>query len=354
MQQPKRILVCPLDWGLGHATRCIPIIRLLIQKGAEVIIAADGRPLELLKLEFPHLKYIDFPGYNISYPDKGSMSLKMILSVPKIIKGIKREHSELKKIVAEYKIDVVISDNRYGCYSDKAKNIFITHQLMIKAPLGESYLHRMVLNYIRNYNQCWIPDFEAYGNLSGDLSHKYSLPENTFFVGPLSRFNNLDDSKSSVHYDLTAIISGPEPQRSHFEKLLLKQISASNLKALIVLGKPEQKIITDKENIKIVSHLTAEEMKKAILNSRVVLARSGYSTIMDLAVLGKKVIFIPTPGQTEQEYLADLLKKQKIAFSMKQKNMDLQKALKESEKYQGFSIHDTKDSLNERIDAILS
>jgi predicted glycosyltransferase len=365
MQNQKRILICPLDWGLGHATRCIPVIRSLLKKNAEVIIAADAGPLALLKEEFPQLKFISFKGYNIQYPKSGSMKMKMLLSIPKIIKGIKEEHLQLEKIIAENKIDIVISDNRYGCWSKKVKSIFITHQLMIKTPVGEDILHEKVLKYINNYDGCWVPDSEESDNLSGDLSHKYPLPKNTFFVGALSRFEKsslLYDKKDfsaalemTSNYDVMAIISGPEPQRSIFEKLILEQLKQTKLKALIVCGKAEAEQKTETINsITIISHLKAEEMQNAIQQSDLIIARSGYSTVMDLAVLGKKAIFIPTPGQTEQEYLAKLFMQKGIAYSETQSSFDLSTALDASKNYTGFEGIKKGADLEKRIDLLLS
>ena len=360
MFSPKRILICPLDWGLGHATRCIPIIRSLTKKNVTVIIAADGRPLQLLKKEFPELEFICLKGYSINYPNKGSMVFKMLFSIPKLFLGIYNEHNSLKKIIQEKKIDIVISDNRFGLWNKKIKSIFITHQLMIKTPFAEKFLHRINLYFIKKYDECWVPDVEGSTNLSGDLSHKYTLPENTFFVGTLSRFNNVQPRKSldtidcfvprNDVYDAMAIISGPEPQRSIFEKLILEQLKQMNLKALVVCGKTEleQKIET-KGNIDIVNHLKADEMLQAILNSKIIIARSGYSTIMDLAALGKKAIFIPTPGQTEQEYLAEELMKKNIAYAIRQEEINLEKALKESEKFKGFEMIGANDELEKRI-----
>lgn len=352
MSTPKRILICPLDWGLGHATRCIPIIRLIKEKNAEVIIAADGRPFELLKQEFPELEFIRFKGYDIQYPEKGSMLWKMIFSIPKILKGIKEEHQQLDKLIDEHKIDCVISDNRYGCWNRKVKSVFVTHQLMVKSAFGEGFLHKMVLSYIKKYDECWVPDFEGTNNLSGDLAHKYPLPPNTFFVGALSRFTKPE--QKSDEYDVMVIVSGPEPQRSVFEKIVLEQLCKTNLKALFVAGKTEvEQKIEIAGNVKIVSHLQSTEMQEAILNSKIIIARSGYSTIMDLATLGKKAVFIPTPGQTEQEYLAELLMQKKVAYTQTQENFDLEKALTESKKYNGFDAIETITGLEKRIGVIL-
>lgn len=344
MLKGKRILICPLDWGLGHATRCIPIIRLLLEKNAEVIIATDKQPLALLKKEFPSLKFIVFKGYEINYSRTNSMVLSMFFSIPKIIRAIKREHIELNRIIDENNIDVVISDNRYGCWSKKTKSIFITHQLMIKSPFGENFLHHKILKYIKNFDECWIPDYEGADNLSGELSHKYKIPANTFFIGPLSRFKFVKNLE--MEYDIMAIISGPEPQRSIFEKQVAEQIYKSDLKALVVYGIPEKEIkIETKQNVKMISHLSAIEMEECISKSKIIIARSGYSTIMDLATLGKKAFFVPTPGQTEQEYLAELLKSKKVSFFQNQKIFDLQLAMSESEKYSGFNPHHVNENL---------
>ncbi len=359
MQKHKRILICPLDWGLGHATRCIPIIRLLLKKNAEVLVAADAGPLALLKKEFPALTFIPLGGYNITYPKTGSMNFKMLLSIPKILTGIKEEHSKLEQIINDYAIDIVISDNRYGCWNKKVKSIFITHQLMIKAPFGERFLHTKIVNYISQYDECWIPDVIEENNLSGDLSHTYELPKNTFFVGKLSRFHLSPDSainsNNSLRYDVMAIISGPEPQRSIFEKLILKQLKGSNLKALVVLGKAASETKTETiDKITLTPHLQSQEMQEAMLQSKIILARSGYSTIMDLATLNKKAIFIPTPGQTEQEYLAGLVMKKGVAFSQSQNKFDLPSALKMSENYSGFKTIENGDQLEKRIDLLVS
>jgi uncharacterized protein (TIGR00661 family) len=359
MFSPKRILICPLDWGLGHATRCIPIIRLLLKKKAEVIIAADCRPLELLKKEFPELTFIKLTGYSINYPNSGSMILKMLFLLPKIFKGIYTEHKELKKIIKEKKIDIVISDSRFGLWNNNVKSIFITHQLMIKTPFAEKLLHLINLYFIKKYDECWIPDDAGAINLSSDLAHKYPLPKNTFFIGLLSRFNAqntpliTDNVKIKNQYDVMAIISGPEPQRSIFEKLITTQFQQSNLKTLIVCGKSElEPKIELHDNTEIIDHLNADEMQQAIINSKIIIARSGYSTIMDLAVLGKKALFVPTPGQTEQEYLAQIFLEKKIAYTMNQEKFNLTEGLKQSENFTGFEIIKTSNQLEERINTL--
>jgi uncharacterized protein (TIGR00661 family) len=282
------------------------------------------------------------------------MALSMLFSIPKILKGIKREHLELDRIIDEQAIDIVISDNRYGCWSRKVKSIFITHQLMIKSPFGEKLLHKKVLNYVKKYHECWVPDsHEQKNNLSDDLAHKFPLPTNAHFIGPLSRFAAI--KQSEFEYDVMAIISGPEPQRTIFERIVSEQLFYSGLKSLIVLGLPEsKKKLEQKQNVTMIAHLYATEMQEAILKSKTIIARSGYSTIMDLAILNKKAIFIPTPGQTEQEYLAEMLMKKQIAFYQNQNNIDVAKAIKESENFKGLKSEMDLTILNERIKLMLS
>lgn len=352
MPLQKRILIAPLNWGLGHATRCVPIIRLLIEKQHTVIITAEGRALEFLKQEFPELEFISLKGIAIEYPRKGSMALKMLVSLPKIMWGIYREHRLLKKIIAEKNIDVVISDNRFGIWNKKVKSIFITHQLMIKSPFAERLLHQLNLFFIKQYDECWIPDTTGLNNLSGDLSHKYPLPKNAFFIGHLSRFNSTTCIPEPV-YDVMAIVSGPEPQRSVFENILIEQLEQSRLKAILVCGKTEapQKRET-KKNLEIISHLNTNEMQEAILKSKIIISRSGYSTLMDLAVLGKKAIFVPTPGQTEQEYLAEMLMQKKRSYFIKQSEFDLQKVLNHAEQYLGLQETENTNEIKNRIAAL--
>ena len=351
----KRILIAPLDWGLGHAARCIPIVRYLLEKDCEVIIAADKRPMELLKKEFPSLEFVVMPGYEISYPKNGSMVLKIAVQVPKILIGIKREHKLLKKIIREKKIDAVISDNRFGLWSRSVPCVFITHQLMVKAPFGEKLLHKLNKNLIAKYNECWIPDNEGENNLSGDLSHKFPLPENAKFIGILSRFNSLRHLSSKEEpLDLLVLLSGPEPQRPIFEKKILEQISFLPIKSLIVQGiteKNETKKIS--ENVEIVSFLTSDDLIKKILSSKIILCRPGYSSVMDLAALGKKSIFVSTPGQPEQEYFAKYFSERRIAYSVAQKEFDLKTALEESKEYLGFSQTNLREGFKVQIDALM-
>ncbi|MEE2953756.1 MAG: glycosyltransferase family protein [Bacteroidota bacterium] len=340
MSRKKKILVAPLDWGIGHATRCIPIINKLVEKGFEILIAGEGRSLSLLKHEFPNIETVYLKGYNIEYSAKDKMNMTIISQIPKILYYIKKEHTQIKKIIKEYKIDGIISDSRFGLWSEKIPSVFITHQLEIQSKILQSKIQKINYKYINKFDVCWILDHENNG-LAGRLSHPEYLPKNIIYIGPLSRFKN---QKEQIKYELLALISGPEPQRSILEDILKKQIIEYNQPALIVLGKPDISIEEKIKNVEIKSHLNATELNKAILQSNIIICRSGYSSVMDLAKLNKKVIFIPTKGQTEQEYLANYFQEQGICNYTKQAEFNLTESLEKNKTYSGFNNY-----LNKKI-----
>ncbi len=355
----KRVMICPLDWGLGHATRCVPIINRLINKGLDVYIAADNKPLAFLKREFPDCKFVKFPGYQVSYSANGNMLIKMLQETPNIIKSIKNEHNFLETLVQKHNIDAVISDNRFGAYSKKAFSVFITHQLMVKAPqrlsILEPIIHKLNLSYIKKFNLCWIPDKpDAFSNLSGDLSHHYKKPKNAEFIGFLSRFKNAfsaeNETKTNYKYDVCGIISGPEPQRKMLEDILKQQLKQTKYNCVIFRGLSEEVLHENEQNIEMFSHLPSREMRPYIENSQLIICRSGYSSLMDLAVLGKNALLIPTPGQTEQEYLAKLCLRRNYFLYKNQNMLDLSEDIEHAMFFDGVSIFKDVDLLQEKID----
>jgi len=305
-----KILICPLNWGLGHATRCVPIIRQLMNDGHEPVLVSDGYPLVFLKQEFPTLRTIEYPSYSIYYAAGKSQVGAMLFNFPNIITGIINEHIWLKNLLKKEHFDKVISDNRFGMWSKSVHSVYITHQLMVKMPRGLKFLeplvHAIHKGFINRYVECWIPDTKESPGLSGDLSHEYPLPQNASFIGPLSRFRGMEQIEPAVGYEVVAVVSGVEPQRTIFEKSLIERFRYAAHKTLLVAGKPQ---IEKKEqqigNITLVSHLADAELASALLGAGKIISRSGYSTIMDLAALNclHKAELIPTPGQTEQEYL---------------------------------------------------
>lgn len=329
----QSVLVAPLDWGLGHATRVIPLIRYLLDTGRKVIIAADGRPRKLLEAEFPSLPIVRLPGYDIRYPRSSSMTTAMTGQLLKLIRGVWRERLWLKKWIASEKTSLVVSDNRFGLYHPSLPSIYITHQIHIQTPprldFLRPFLFRLHRWIIERYDECWIPDHSESPGLAGELSHGDRLPKNVRYIGPLTRFpvdkNARQTNLLEERLDLLAILSGPEPQRSLLEELLLKQLPKTNLTALIAAGRSEEDTdewVTDR--IRLVSRMTSEALAESIGRSDVLLSRPGYSTIMDIDSLDKPAIFIPTPGQTEQEYLGRLAS-ERGAVVVKQSMLDVER-----------------------------
>jgi uncharacterized protein (TIGR00661 family) len=331
----KKVLIVPLDWGLGHATRCIPIIRELIELDTEVIIASFGATESLLKREFPQLQHWHLKGYNIRFSSVFPIWFMILIQMPKICYRIIWEHQWLKKITRKEKIEVVISDNRFGLWNRKIKSVYITHQVMIKCPnqlkFLEPLLYRIHYLFISKYHACWIPDYEGERSLSGDLSHRYTLPINAKFIGPLSRFSNAKTEKHE--HEVAAIISGANPHRRSLEKKISQELISHSFKSIIIRGIPSESNTYMNGTIKFVSHLSSDEMEDAIKKSKLVICRAGYSSIMDLIRLKKNAILIPTPGQTEQEYLADYLMQKQIFFSISQHSFNLEYAIEQSKKY---------------------
>jgi len=351
VKERKRVLVAPLNWGLGHASRMIPVISELLRQNAEVIIAADGRPLDLLKHEFPDLKKIRLPGYDITYQSKGSFAASIMGQVPKIIASYFSEKRAIDKLIEDEEIDVVISDNRYGLHTKKARCVFVTHQLAIRMPAGlkwfELLLFQLNRYIIQRYDECWIPDYAGDRNLSGELTRRFSLPANAKFIGPLTRMKNGETKKK---YDLLFVLSGPEPQRTMLEEILRAQSAGLPLKMLMVRGVFESSDLRRlRQDFEVVDYMTSDRLNEAIQASALIVSRPGYSTVMDLAALGSKAVFIPTPGQTEQEYLAARLKKEKYYYFENQQEFHLGRCLEKSSGYNGFTLKPDLTVLKQRI-----
>lgn len=318
--QDKKILFGVLNWGLGHASRSIPIIRELCELN-EVVLASDGEAGELLKREFPKLQYLELPSYEIHYK-YSSMHLNMLVQAPKIIINFKKEIAAIGKYIDTIQPDLIISDHRYGCRGEYVKSIFIGHQLNILNSAAATTLNKMLIN---KFDDCWIPDF-ADQRLSGRLSDTRSIASFKY-IGPVSRMEKLDVKRE---FDLTAVLSGPEPRRTDLEKILIIQLIDSGLDCCLVRGTTStyDGIISDK--IKIVDLATTEELNKLMCSSRMIICRSGYSSVMDLEQLQIPSLIIPTVGQIEQEYLAKHLSKQKRYIVQEEESIDVLKAFEEA------------------------
>jgi predicted glycosyltransferase len=330
----KNILVCPLNWGLGHASRDIPVIHLLIKMNFRVFIGGDGYVAELLKAEFPECTIVHLPSCPVKYTRKAPLYFKLLWQIPGFFFSIIKEHYQLKTIISKNYIDFVISDNRYGLWNKNVYSIFITHQLFIRFPGRIKFLeplaHKFIRFFILKYNSCWTPDFEdIHANLSGSLSHhKGLLYPKIKYIGPLSRFEPITDKSLKSGKEILVILSGPEPQRTILESMLLKQLEQIPDSAVIIRGIPgPDPKISYKKNLILYDHVNTCMFNELLSSSGYIICRPGYSTIMDLFIAGKTAILIPTPGQTEQEYLAEYLSAKKLFVKAEQDKLNIKTVL---------------------------
>ena len=306
-------MVAPLNWGLGHATRCIPIINALLEKNFEVIIASDGGSLELLRKQFPSLESIELPSYGIQYTSHGFFfKLKMIYNLPKLYRTMLAEEKIVCQWIEEQAIDGIISDGRFGVRMAGIPSVYITHQLKVitgSTTFISSWLHQSI---IKKFDVCWVPDVNnAALNHSGKMGRLANPSFPIKYFGIVSR---MEKKPQLQGIDILAIISGPEPQRTLFENILIRELIHSEKSIVLVRGVVEKnQVWTNNGRIQTVNFMQGEELSDYINQSKVVISRSGYSSIMDLCFLEKKAFFVPTPGQYEQEYLARRMKYQGIA-----------------------------------------
>ena len=308
-----KILVAPLNWGLGHASRCVPLVQRLLNEGHEVILGGDGESLTLLRKHFPKLRYTYLAPLNLRYSKGQRQVWAMIKAMPRLLKWAIQDHLMLKALLREEHIDQVISDNRFGLYNKQTECIYMTHQLHIMLPNGwrwaEGIASRMHARVYARYNKVWVPDYEdPQQSLAGELSHNGAKVE---YIGPQSRFeiSKYRDLEISKQYDIVAVLSGLEPHRTLLENEIIARYRDSAEQVLIVQGlmhRPNTRI--KRGNLTIVPYMWDNELVSVLLGANHIIARSGYSTIMDLEALGlmDKAELIPTPGQPEQEYLATL------------------------------------------------
>jgi uncharacterized protein (TIGR00661 family) len=351
---PKIILYGVLNWGLGHATRSLPLIKELQSRGHKIIIAADGQASELLKKELPGMVHEELPGYNIRYSEsEKNFNSTIIRQIPHILRTIEKENQAVKMLVQHYKPDVIVSDHRYGFFHPGVASVFVAHQLHLYYPQNKpvqavaNFLHR---KRIEKFDRVWIPDLPPPDNLSGILSnihHKQSQ-----FIGPLSRFVKRNQEKK---FDICVILSGPEPQRSILEKLLKEPCEKSDRKIAFVRGvfnSGELEIFFKHPQSRLFNHCTGNELNLLIEQSDTIICRAGYSSVMDLTILQKRAVLIPTPGLPEQNYLADYLKNKGWFYSTSQDKFDLETALKAAENYHPPVMKNCRDLLLDAVKAI--
>ena len=309
-----RILIAPLNWGLGHATRCIPLIRQYLNEGADVILGGTGESLQLLRKHFPALTSVELAPLALRYSKGTNQIGAMLRALPQFLRFYRGNRKRVEEIVRTMGIDMVVADNCFGVYSNQCKSVYMTHQLHICLPQGLKWLEPMGdwlhARLYAHYDEIWVPDNETGDVLSGKLGHPSRVDARVKYIGPLSRFskNNMPrDEKAQSEYEIVAVLSGLEPQRTLFEQKIVNRFSDSEKRVLIVRGKTsEPNVRLTHKHITLVPSMDDETLQKVLYGAELIIARSGYSTIMDLWALGllNKAELHPTPGQSEQEYLA--------------------------------------------------
>jgi len=349
------IIYCLCSWGLGHATRSLPIIRKLIEENHDLTIISSDRSLQLLQHELgSSISYINIPDYPMLVSENTRQFIaKSMVYWPLFIKRMEDGLQQLQSILKNTKCDRIISDGRYDMYSKHIPSFFISHQMRIMNPLRIQLFERgsEIFNkfFFKRFKEVIIPDFKE-RSLSGDLSHNLTKidEDKLHYVGILSDFSKRD-IKKDIDYFIS--LSGPEPQRSLLEKSIISQIDDLSGSIVMSLGKTEEKDIPNDEDIKTFSYLTRDEREELLNRSKLVISRSGYSTIMDLAIIGTKSLMIPTPGQIEQEYLARHLKKTNTCHSIAQERLNLSRDIPLAEKTNGFT---SKGDVKKTVETVLN
>ena len=314
-----KILIAPLNWGLGHATRCIPLVRQHLEQGDEVVLAGDGDSILLLQRHFPQLRVIHLPSLELRYTANDQQRGFYLRAIPALLRFTIADHYYLRQQLAIEHFDLIISDNRFGLFTRQTRCVYITHQLYVRLPrrlrIFQPLARAVHACVFKRYHEVWVPDYaNREESLAGELCHGGRFDTNVKYIGPVSRFASSagapKELRRNSEYKVVAILSGLEPQRSIFERAILERYANSSEKVLLVRGKvAEAQTMISRNNITIVASLSDQALLDAMEQATTIIARSGYSTIMDLAVLGllHKAELYPTPGQSEQEYLASRL-----------------------------------------------
>jgi UDP:flavonoid glycosyltransferase YjiC (YdhE family) len=294
-----KVLFGILDWGLGHATRSVAIIEALRANGADIEVASRGTALSWLRQRYPEVAMCEKPGKSISYAERFN-TVKIASQLPAFAASIKEEQTFVAALHQENHYDLIISDNCYGFFHPEVYSVFITHQLEVDLPLAlRSVFKSTIKSWIRPFNTVWIPDTPEH-IFSGKLS-KVSSDMPVEYLGPISHLPIAIRSP----YPLVGMVSGPEPHRALMERALIDLFLKDGRQAIVIAGDPRREE-TSQGNVTIKPNPTAGELSALLRGAETLVCRSGYSSLMDLAIIGKRAILVPTPGQPEQTYLANL------------------------------------------------
>jgi uncharacterized protein (TIGR00661 family) len=352
--QRKKVFISPLNWGLGHATRLLPLIKYLLNKNYVVYIGASGRSRDVLKQEVKDCIFVDFPGYPIKYPKTRFFVTRfMLIILPQMLQAMRKEQLRLRILHQQHDFDVIISDNRFSLALQGVKSLLISHQLRYKLPWPLKQMEWLpeYFNFLhfKKYNKIIVPDRDDRISLSGELSHKMRyLPGNKlYYMGIITELEeNVNDQSDIIDYLI--LISGPEPQRTKFEKIILNQISKLEGRVIVALGIPERNYKIRIGRAEVYTYLNRLKISSYMRRAKLIISRPGYTTVMEMMASGKRGLFIPTPGQIEQMYLAKYYMDNNWCYSTSQFDLNLINAVKVAKTYHGFpnNFSKTKENLD--------
>ena len=342
-QTPKNILVAPLDWGAGHTTRCIPIVRHVLASGNRVFFAGNDWQIAIIKQVFgKDVVTLPLLGYNITYSQLNHvLQLGLLSQLPRLLQVIKAEHNWLLHTVRTHNLQGIIADNRYGLHHPTVPSVIITHQLRILTGAGsvaDAVLQQLHYRYLQRFGEVWIPDTELQPSLAGVLSHPDSLPHKSRYIGWLSRFvDKVAVQEASSNKHLLILLSGPEPLRTHTSRRLWQQALGYTGGRVVFADGSDAATAPPfiPPHISYHRRLNDHELIAAVGNAHTIVCRSGYSTIMDLVAMGARAILLPTPAQTEQQYLGKYLHENKLFYTVREKDFEINNAV---EKYRNFAF----------------
>ncbi len=335
IKEAKTVLISPFEWGLGHSARLVPVIHACRERGWKVLIAADGKPLDFLRGIFPDLPWVVLPFTNIKYSRKNNFMSSLIPQLPGIIRAVRKNRRQISEIVELHGIDYIIGDHQYGLSHHRIPSVFISNQIWLLAPKGwqfaEKWIYGVHKKVLRNFTFLWLADFPGEINFSGKQTHLPEQPDNSRFIGPISRFIGMNKPSSPAKMDakILLILSGPEPQRSILENKIAKILLHNRVEVVILRGLPPpagspMPLPRKEENLIWLDHADDATLAQLIHSAEKIICRPGLSMLSDLATLGKTALLVPTPGQTEQNYMAEKLHSKAHFALVKQKDLSME------------------------------
>lgn len=332
------VVLSMLNWGFGHLTRCFPIIRSLIELKKQLLIVCTPAQQEVLARSFDGLIFFnaadDTPRYGKT---KATTLLRLSLQAPFQLMKVKRDNKLLERLSQEYDIELIISDNKYGFYHSRIPSVILTHQLNIQTGLGkwaDAVANRINRKLLSRFREVWVVDGVGKNSLAGSLSAASdNIDARVKWIGTLNRLQ-IRAQKGSEK--LLIILSGPEPQRTILEELIVHQLPVNHRHITLIRGTKKnfsQQALQKLTSLQFTNWIDLAglaEIEQLLSQTEWVLGRAGYTSLMEWVTGGWKSIVIPTPGQAEQEYLGYYLMQRGWVFSVEQNNFDLQDSIKKA------------------------